>query len=376
MTLVSLSEIMLGSEWLALSPTSVLLGVVAVALAYQFAQARKVRNLERRFECEKPRDEGDRFRYDIFGIPKALELTYHFRRRTSLSYTNALFRRYGETYASNVMGYRLVFTCDSENTKHILSTAFADFDSSPLRRPLFEQITPHGIFTLDGAGWKTSRDQLRGRLANLRKIIDLDQCEEHFQAFLKRVPSGGAVFDVQACTFALSLDIQTQFSLGESIDALSPTQSQEKKQFYDDLFLVKNRIVNDGFRGPLRHLFPRGQFLRACKRTRDFVFQQATREVRKRDRTSEKVDLATESKQISQFTDQSLSILLANDSMSTTLSGMFYCLSKNPPTVHKLRDSIIDMIGLTPPTWADLGSLHYVRWVIFEGEISPEKKKH
>lgn len=266
------------------------------------------------------------------------------------------------------MGHRLVFTCNLKNTTHLLSTAFADFDSSPLRKPLFEPITPHGIFTLDGIGWKLSRDQLRGRLANLRKIIDLELCEEHFQEFIKHVPTNGTAFDVQACDFALSLDMQTLFSLGDSVDALSFTQSQEKKQFFDDLNFVKNRIVHDGFRGPLRHLFPRGQFLRACKRARTFVLGHATREVQKRRGVGEKVDLNMEREEISQFADQALSILLANDSMSTALSGMFYCLSKNERVVRKLRESITDTIGFTSPTWDQLSSLHYVRWVLFEGE--------
>ncbi|CAG7927181.1 unnamed protein product [Penicillium olsonii] len=348
---------------LAMSPTVALLGIMIMIVIYQFVHPRRARDPEP-LQCEKPRDENDRFRYDIFGIAKALELGYHLRRRSSLQYTNALFNRYGETYASRVMGHRLVFTCNPENTTHLLSTAFADFDSSPLRKPMFEPITPHGIFTLDGADWKTSRGQLRGRLANLRKIIDLDQCEAHFQAFLRHVPVDGTVFDVQACNFALSLDMQTLFSLGESVDALSLTPSPEKKQFVDDLLLVKNRIVDDGFRGPLRHLFPRGRFLRACKRARSFVLAHATREVQKR--RGEKVDSNIERQEISQFADEALSILLANDSMGTALSGMFYCLSRSERVVRNLRDSIVDTIGLAPPTWGQLSSLHYVRWVIFE----------
>jgi cytochrome P450 len=116
----------------------------------------------------------------------------------------------------------------------MLSTAFADFDSSLLREPLFDPITPHGIFTLDGADWKRSRGQLRDRLSNLRKVIDLGVCEQHFQAFLQHVPPNGQDFDVQRCTSALASDMQTRFFLGESVDALDFTQSQEKKQFVED----------------------------------------------------------------------------------------------------------------------------------------------
>ncbi|OQE84147.1 hypothetical protein PENNAL_c0027G00493 [Penicillium nalgiovense] len=233
------------------------IGIPIVLLA-RLCQIRKLRTLERLHGCEKLSDESDNFRYDVF--------------------------------------------------------AFADFDSSPLRKPMFEPITPHGIFTLDGADWKRSREQLRNRLSNLRKVIDLGLCEQHFQAFLRHVPPNGQVFDIQRCTPALALNMQTRFSLGESVDALDFTQSQEKKQFVDDLDVIKERIFEE----------------------------------------------------ISQFADQAMSILLANDSMSTTLSGLFYCLSRDERIVKKFRTSIVDAIGLTPPTWSQLRMLHYVRWVLQE----------
>ncbi|GAQ41770.1 hypothetical protein AtubIFM55763_002868 [Aspergillus tubingensis] len=360
-------------------PDSLHLALAVVALGVTIAlwvnncyRSRRLRRFEQLHGCQKPPNESDRFWYDIFGIAKSIELAYHFRRRTSLSYTNALFERYGETYVSNVLGFRLLFTCNAVNIKHLLSTAFVDFDSSPLRRPLFEPITPHGIFTLDGAGWKTSREQLRSRLSNLRKAIDLSLCEQHFQAFLRHVPPDGQSFDIQSCAFGLSLDMQTLFSLGESVDALSPTQSQEKKQFFEDLLLVKNRIVQDGFRGPLRHLVPKQSFLKACKNARGYVMNCVIRGLERQGRVDKEVEQWPTLKpqmdigEVPQLADQALSILLANDSMSTTLSGLFYCLAQNERVVHKLRASIIDAIGLTPPTWGQLGMLHYVRWVLQE----------
>ncbi|KAI9933969.1 hypothetical protein ASPWEDRAFT_168246 [Aspergillus wentii DTO 134E9] len=320
-----------------------ILGIIII-FRQNLRHHQQIQHLECLHSCKAPPTE-IRFKYDFFGILKALELAFHFHRRTSLIYTNALFKQYGETYLSNILTYRLVFTHNAENIKHILSTAFPDFDSSPLRRPLFEDITPHGIFTLDGAGWKKSRERLRSRMVNLRQIIDLDQCEEHFQDFLQYIPPNGGMFDVQACAFGLSLDMQTLFSLGESVNALSFTQSDEKKQFFDDLLFVKERIVQDGFRGPLRYLSPKRRFLQCCARAREFVMA----------RTGDEEDA-----------NQALSILLANDSMSTTLSGLFFCLAQDERVVHKLRASIIDTVGLTPPTWGQLGSLHYVRWVLQE----------
>ncbi|KAJ5999443.1 cytochrome P450 monooxygenase [Penicillium sp. IBT 35674x] len=349
---------------------TLLLGIVVLSLVGRASKYRTLKRLEVSLGCERPPTETDRFPYDFFGIRKTLELASHFRNRTSLPYIDSLFERYGETFTSNVIGYRLIFTCNMENTKHLLSTAFVDFDSSPLRKPLFELITPHGIFTLDGPDWKTSRDHLRARLSDLRKAIDLTICEEQFQSFLNNVPSDGQVFDVQSRACALALNLQTVFSLGESVDALSSTQSSEKKSFLVDLSIVKDTIVRDGFRGPLRHLSSKRQFLHSCRKTREYVIRQATQQVQKRNQVagiSDKADTCvSENEQISLFTDQALSLLLANDSVSTTLTSIMFCLSKDKRVVKKLRASILDAIGLTPPTWGQLGSLQYVRWVMNE----------
>ncbi|KAE8157212.1 cytochrome P450 [Aspergillus tamarii] len=355
--------------------TVTVVGIILILLVRRLHWTLKLRKLERLHGCKRVRHENGGSQYDFIGIAKAIELAFHSKRRTSLPYTNALFKEYGETYASNVLGYRLIFTCSAENIKHLLSTAFADFDSSPLRKPLFEPITPHGIFTLDGAGWKKSRNQLRSRLSNLRKIVDLNQCERHFQAFLQHIPPYGQAFDAQACAFALALDMQTLFSLGESVDALSFSQAREKKQFVEDLLFVKETIVQDGFRGPLRYFYPKRRFLQCCKRARKYVIAHVARQLKEHGSTSEKKgdspkhDCSTEDEQVSVWADQGLSILLANDSMSTTLSGLFFCLSQDERVVHKLRASILDTVGLEPPIWGQLGSLHYVRWVLQEAVV-------
>jgi cytochrome P450 len=369
----------LGKMWLLERSLYVLVGIVFLALTRKLWHTRQLRTLERLHGCGEISKESE-FRYDFLGIAKVIQLASHFRKRTSLAYTNALFTKYGETYASNIIGHRLIFTCNADNTKHLLSTAFVDFDSSPLRKHMFEYITPHGIFTLDGPKWKKSRDQLRSRLSNLRKVVDLDSCEQHFQAFLRRVPPNGQAFDVQSYTFDLSLDMQTQFSLGESVDAQSSSQSDEKKQFVEDLLLLKKRIVQDGFRGPLRHFSPKGHFLQSCRMAREYVTMYATQLVEQQTSKDEKNDglpLVSDSiardKEISQSTDQALSILLANDSMSTTLSGLFFCLAQDERVVKKLRESIISTVGSTAPTWGQLGSLHYVRWIIQEGENAHPK---
>lgn len=360
-----------GVERLAKTSTLLVAGIIAILLVRKLYQMQVLQHLERVHNCERPPTESDRFRYDLFGLAKAVEIWFHFRRRTSLQYTTRLFEKYGETYESNVLGYRLVFTCNATNTSHLLSTGFGDFDSAPLRKPLFEPITPHGIFTLDGADWKKSREKVRTTFSNLRKVVDLDLCERHFQAFLQHVPPNGEMFDIQYHVFALSLDIQSSLSLGESVDGLSLSQSRENKRFTEDLLFVKERIVHDGFRGPLRYIFPRRQFTDYCRRLQNYVRARTPDAGRARFTSSRggPFDQKTgNTAPQSELTDQALSILLANDSMGMALSALFFCLAKDQRVLRKLRESILDTVGLTPPTWEKLGALHYVRWTLNEGE--------
>ncbi|KAL4946094.1 hypothetical protein BDV06DRAFT_235340 [Aspergillus oleicola] len=333
------------------------IGTIAVLVLQRLYQVHQIRKFSQKHRCKPPPKETNHFLYDPLGIRKAIELGSHLQNRTLLPYLNALFRIYGQTYTSYILGNRFIFTYNTENTKHILAKGLPDFDSSPIRKHMFECVTPHGIFTLDGEGWKRSREEMRMRLSNPKTIVDLNVCEEVFQSFCKLVPPDEKIFNIQKNVFALSLDVQTSLFLGECVDALSPRQSPEKKQFVDDILIVKDRIVSDGFRGPLRHLFSKRTFLQACKGMQHYVEARAEKVVGAG-------ESMTEAKRL--FTDQVLSILLANDSMGTALSGLFFALSQDERVVRKLRKSVLETIGTRLPEWKDLATLTYVRCSINE----------
>ncbi|KAL4802583.1 cytochrome P450 [Aspergillus unguis] len=318
-------------------------------------QTHQLRRLEALNGCKDPPNESKRFKYDLFGIRKAIEVCWHMKNRTFLAYTNSLFKKYGETYTFSMLGYRFIFTYNTANIGHTMHAGLSDFDSAPLRKHLFEPLMPHNIFTLDGTEWRKSREELRVRLARPRNIVDLDILEGLVQAASKRIPDDGMPCDIQELIFALSLDIQSSLFLGECVDSLSPSQTGEKKQFVQDLLFCKDMISIDGFRGPLRHLFfpSRLRFLMACSRIRRYIDACAARQT-------------TNQTERRLFNEQVMVILLANDSTGTTLSGLFFELSKNERIVKKLRESILETVGDSPPTWQQLSKLHYVRWTLQE----------
>ncbi|PYH81570.1 cytochrome P450 [Aspergillus uvarum CBS 121591] len=293
---------------------------------------------------------------------------------TALDYTDKLFKRYGNTYMSQILGYRIHFTCDPANIKHILSTGFADYDSSKLRGPLFNPITPHGIFTVDGPDWRVMRDQLRTQLSNNRRICDFAMFEQQFQTFLQRVPPDGQRFDIQECFISLAIDIQSGFALGDSVGKLHPSPAPAKKHFAEDLHVIKETIVRDGFRGPLRHLSRKLEFRQSCVRARRFVMDYAEREVAKgisQDNAEGYYfmkGLNEKGADAAQLANQTLSILLANDSIATTLSGIFFLLSQHERVVSKLRQIVLEEIGHNPPTYDQLTKIPYLTYVIHESK--------
>ncbi|RAH49289.1 cytochrome P450 monooxygenase afumB [Aspergillus brunneoviolaceus CBS 621.78] len=350
------------------------LGVMAFATLIwllTLRQAHKIYALEQQYGCGNVVKEKAP-RWDLLGVTKLLEFAHHFRSKTALEYTDRLFKIYGNTYMSQILGYRIHFTCDPTNIKHILSTNFADYDSSKLRGHLFDPITPHGIFTVDGPDWRAIRDQLRIQMSNNRRICDLAMFEQQFQTFLQCVPPDGQKFDIQECFISLAIDIQSRFAFGDSIDTLHPCPSPAKKRFAQDLHIIKETIVRDGFRGPLRHLSTKLEFQQSCARARRFIIDYAEREVAKGQSQDSAegyylmMGLRDKGADAAQLANQALSILLANDSIATTLSGIFFLLSRHERVVSKLRQTIMEEIGSNPPTYDQLMKIAYLTHVIHE----------
>lgn len=131
---------------------------------------------------------------------------------------------------------------------------------------------------------------------------------------------------------------------------------------------------------------PRGSFFAGIKVINDFVnpyIEQALR------LSPEELATKTKSEEgytflhaIASFTrdrkvlrDQLVTVLLAGrDTTASSLSWTFYELARHPEIVKKLRDEIIETVGLErAPTYADLKSMKYLQVSYFSGKM---KKSH
>ena len=332
--------------------------------------------------CERP--------YDYLGVVNIISATRHLLNKTALANTVDLFRTYGETYVTRYLNQKVFLTCDPRNIKHVLVSRFIDYDSSTVRVHLFLPITEHGIFTVDGPEWKIARNVYRNVFSRTRSIIDLDVQERHFQRFLHRIPPTGEPFDLQALFLKLTLDLTTAFALGESVDSLTPTQSDEKKQMVQSLMYAKKIMARDGFLGPLHLVFGKRDFYRACSNVHRYVERRIESVLEKKRQQGEDGGLEKHLKgfnllqaltedtdNVLELRDGVITILIAGiDSVASLLSTTFWLLARDERVFAKLRASVLDSFGQELPTYDQLKGLTYLRHVFNEGQATRHFQYH
>ena len=354
----------------------------AVAGLQYFLKHRAHRLFSATHGYQDPPKEGS---YDVLGLFKIVRTTRHLLNKTALASTVELFERYGETYASKLLTQTVLFTCDPRNIRHVLVTRFVDYDSSVVRVHLFRPITEHGIFAVDGADWKIARNLYRSLFSNTRVIMDFEMLEEHVQGLLRCIPPTRESIDLQPLFLNLTLDITTAFALGESVDSLSPYQSAEKKDFVKSLIYVKRIMARDGFLGPVHYLLSKREFYRACGDVHRYVEGIIRRELENKRQSNEPGNykhgssrfnllhgLTENSSDLLDLRDGVITVLIAGiDSVASLLSTTFWLLARDKRVYRKLRTSILDAIGQRHPTYDQVKSLTYLRYVFNESQFYP-----
>ncbi|KAL2844056.1 cytochrome P450 [Aspergillus pseudodeflectus] len=319
--------------------------------------------------------------WDCLGIIRLVEIIRHFQRKDIRQYTDRLFKTYGHTYAVNLLGKQIILTHNAHNITQVLSTGFADYSPADNVGSLFSHATPHGIFaTKNSNEWKKTRKALQMALANNRGICDLNILEEHVEKFLKSVPPDRAPFDIQAKFADLCTDIMATFALGASTDQLGSTQTAPNKLFVENLNYIKSIIAKCGLLGPLHHLIPKRRFRIACDDARNYVTGHVNEQLQSPGSVSHGNEgnrtmppslflrgFDRDTRDASELSSHSLSIILAAiDSMATVLSATFFLLAQDERVTAKLQATILENIGYGHPTYEQLQSMEYLRFVLSE----------
>ncbi|KAF1979634.1 cytochrome P450 [Bimuria novae-zelandiae CBS 107.79] len=312
------------------------------------------------------------FELDLaYGVVKAAldDRIYEFWVHTLTTYG-----RNGYYTIETGIGERVIMTADPENIKAILATQFKDYGKGESFHKDFQDFLGDGIFNVDGQLWHNSRQLIRPQFVKDR-LSDIEIFEEHAQKLMVKLGQGEV--DMMDMFFRFTLDAATHFLLGSDIGSLDHPQTAFAGAF-GRVQHIQGLIAR---LGPLNKFVPRKRmgFYSSLKVLDDFVDMYIEKALALSPR-----ELEEKSKHDSGYTflhaiagytrdrkvlrDQLVSILLAGrDTTACTLTWAIYELSRQPDIIAKLRQEIIQQVGLErQPTYQDLKDMKYLSHILNE----------
>ena len=146
------------------------------------------------------------------------------------------------------MKHGVIIISSPENVKYVMKDAFDNFEKGPLFKAPLHDFLGNGIFTSDGAQWRTHRKvaaaMFTRNLLQLGTTVALAQAEKLRSKIEEHVASG-AEFNLQACYFNFTLDVFASIAFGVELD------SQNHAHAFGTAFDYVQRVSNDRFGNPL-----------------------------------------------------------------------------------------------------------------------------
>lgn len=314
-------------------------------------------------------------------LPFGLDIIYRnvkcSRKNEELKFWSWLFaqspHKGSPTVEASLVCQRTIFTADPENIKAILATQFQDYGKGRAFHDDWKDFLGNGIFNIDGELWHANRQLLRPQFAKER-ISDLVLFEKHVQKLMEALGDNGREIDVAEQFYRYTLDVATDYLLGQSAGFLDNPKVDFAMAF-SEVQQMQSLIMQ---LGPLKIFISKIPLRRALgvidAFVKPFIDQVLNRgmEVGKTASSQDQSLLhalaasgVTDRKVIR---DQLVNILLAGrDTTASALSFLFLELSRNPQIVAKLRDEIATKIGMDArPTYQDMKTMPYLRNAIQE----------
>ncbi|KAF1838401.1 cytochrome P450 [Decorospora gaudefroyi] len=284
------------------------------------------------------------------------------------------------------VGRRVLMTAEPENIKAILATQFKDYGKGEVFRQDWHAFLGNdtngdadgldlGIFTTDGQLWHNSRQLIRPQFVKDR-LSDIDIFEEHTQILISKIEQSPEI-DTLDMMFRYTLDAATHFLLGQSVGSL-----EEPQTVFADAFYNAQRVQSIIARvGPLNWLVPRKRmgFYDSINTINDFVstfidkaLALSSQELQEKTNHDEGYTflhaIAGYTRDRAMLRDQLVSVLLAGrDTTACTLTWAIYHLSMDASITAKLRQEIIQTVGLDrKPTYEHLKSMKYLQHILNE----------
>jgi len=121
-------------------------------------------------------------------------------------------------------GQRYLFTREPDHIKAVLTTKFAEYGKGDEFHRVWEPFLGDSIFTTDKQKWSDSRNLIRPMFMKNR-VSDLHTFERWTKIMIDEFPAGGETFDIMDYFYRMTIDVITDFLLGEGINSLQNPKS-------------------------------------------------------------------------------------------------------------------------------------------------------
>ncbi|KAF9457419.1 cytochrome P450 [Collybia nuda] len=353
----------------------------------------------RGFGAESP----PRYKHSKIG---GLDIIQALSNQLEEGYIGDVFHDMMEREKSSTIIFRTLFedryvTADPEHIKAMLTTQFDNFNIG--NSDFLGALLGNGIFTSDGDLWRFHRGIIRP-FFNKGRITDFEIFERHTQVALDQATARlqeGVAVDMQDLFSRFTMDSSAEFLLGDDVRSLSaalpyPPSSplyakggpHSSDAFTKDFRRAQDLVSERGQRGrnwPLwefwkdeikerriqltdyiNPILERALERKRNKGEKNGGKEQKTREVKEVGSMLDYLVGQTEDKTL--LLDTILGILLAGrDTTGCSLTFTLYMLAEHPSVLKKVREEIIEHLGLErSPTFDDMRKMKYLRAVINE----------
>ncbi|KAK0612887.1 cytochrome P450 [Bombardia bombarda] len=315
----------------------------------------------------------------IRGMPFFIDAGYSQMNNRLLEYYNNLYK-WATPECPNCVELasfgvvRFLLTREPEHIKTILTTKFGDFGKGPTFHEAWSPFLGDSIFTTDGQSWSDSRALIRPMFIKER-VRDLEIFDKWTSALIDKLPASGETVDVLDLLYRTTLDITTEFLLGESLNSLGNPKHEFVQAFHD----VQRIQMLITILAPFRYFIPKFRYNRGIRVLERFISPYIARTLAL---TPDELDKLSKSDKVFTFLhsmarstrdekvirDQIMAVLLAGrDTAAATLSWTIYELARYPAVYRKLRRHVLDTVGpARAPTYEDIKSLTFLTHALNE----------
>ncbi|MDC6271235.1 cytochrome P450 [Acetobacter pasteurianus] len=326
------------------------------------------------------------------GGPLGLRLGYLLQRLKTtgelVDFPMVLYEKFGRrtTFSAYLFGVRVVASVNPDNLKAVLATQFNDFGLGT-RHAHFKPLLGNGVFTLDGEGWKESRQMLRPQFAR-EQVAHVQTIEPHLQTLAKHIKTNnGGTFDIQELFYKLTVDTSTEFLFGESVHSLYDASiglecDPEVAGFAEAFNETQKALAVRTYLQVLYFLYNPPSFKRNTKIVHKFAKRFVNRALCLTPKELEEhckhnytflYQLAKHTRDPQVLQDQLLNIMVAGrDTTAGLLSFTIFELARHQNVWEKLKKEIYQHFGsgedaqVNKITFETLKQCTYLKWVLNE----------